>query len=256
MLLSWPNMRVWHAWWQRKSDDDQQAEIKDNLDRIDALFREGRAYALAADAGLDTLRRDLRLEAMRSLFDGSVPLIVRADQREQIDAAMDLAKQFGLRLIIEGGYDAAEVADRLRTMNVPVILRPVNSLPAHDEDAYDASFTLPLRLEQAGVTYCISDPGFWQVRSLPFHAGTAVAYGLPEEKAIAAITLTPARIFGVDANYGALEPGKSATLFISNGNALDVRGNVVTYAWIDGRSVDLSNRHTRLSEKYRERYSR
>ncbi len=256
IVMHWPRMTVNRAWWERRSAEEQISESLKQVEEIRTLFREARAYARMEEAGLDTSKRNLKLEAMRGLFDGDLPLIVVAGERQQIEAALDLAQDFDLSLIIMGGAEAPLVAERLRQNNVPVILQPVNSLPSREEDNYDAAYTLPLRLDVSGVDYCISDRGFWQVRSLPFQAGTAVAYGLSEEKALAAITIAPARILGIADKYGSIEAGKSATLFICNGNALDVRGNIVEQAWIDGRSVDLSNRHTRLSEKYRERYKR
>ncbi len=256
MVVNWPTMTVVKAWWMNKSEDEQREDIKKTLDQLYTFFREAQAYCKALDAGLDTLQRDLRFESMRAVFAGKLPLIVQAHHRLQIEAALDLAHKYELRLIIQGGTDALAVADRLRSANVPIILRPVNSLPVRDEEPYDVAYTLPARLKQAGVQFCIADHGFWQLRSLPFQAGTAVAYGLSAEDALEAVTLSPARILGIDKDYGSLDVGKSATVFVSEGDALDVRGNVVTHAWIDGRAVDLENRHTRLARKYRERYSR
>lgn len=256
MVMNWPAMDVIHAWWMKKSDEEQEQDISKNLAAVRTLFLEARAYWKATQHGIEPGKRDLRLEAMRSVLDGSLPVIVNANSQKQINAALDLAQEFGLHLIIQGGEDAPLVASRLIAMDVPVITRNVHSLPARAEDPYDDGYTLPKRLQDAGVRYCIADDGWWQVRSLPYEAGTAVAYGLTEDQALAAITLSAARILGIDQQYGSLEVGKSATLFISKGNCLDGRTNVVTHAWIDGRAVDLSSKQTKLAEKYRLRYSR
>ncbi len=256
MILNWPSMRVISAWWMKKSSEEQRRAIDESLSNINDYFREAYAYSRGADVGLDTTRKDIRFEALRRVFDGSIPLIVHANSQEQIEAALDLGKRYDIKIIISGGADAHYMTDRLKRSNVGVILKQVHSLPRRAEDAYDQSYTLPATLSKAGVRYCLSGSGFWRQRDLPFQAGTARAFGLSEEDAVRAITLSAAEIFGVDDTYGSLEEGKSATLFISAGDALDSRSNVVERAWIDGREVDLDNRHKRLSKKYRERYSR
>lgn len=256
MVVNWPSMNVVKAWWMSKSAEEQKKDIAQQLDAIATVFREARAYWLAAKSGVDTSRRDIRFEAMRAVFDRTVPVIITAGSQRQIEAALDLAEQFDIRVVINGGYEAPYVADRLKRMNVPVIVQRVHSLPQRDESGYDEAFTLAARLHAAGVKFCLSDNGSWQQRNLPFQAGTAIAFGLAPDAALAAITLWPAQIFGIDANYGSLEEGKSATLFLSTGDALDGRTIGVERAWIDGREVDLSNRHKRLSTKYRERYAR
>jgi imidazolonepropionase-like amidohydrolase len=256
MVMNWVNMHPVNAWWMEKTQEEQHEEISKRLSEIDEFFREAYAYTRGADVGLDTTKIDIRYEAMRRVFNGSLPLIVNASTQRQMEAAMDLAKKYDLRLVINGATEAEQVIDRLKSQRVAVILQRVNSLPRRDEDPYDQAFTLPALLVANGIQFCLSAEGFWRQRDLPFEAGTARAFGLAEEEAVKAITLSAASIFGVDDAYGSLEVGKSATLFVSSGDALDVRTNVVEQAWIDGRSVDLDNKHKRLSRKYRERYQR
>lgn len=256
MVLNWPNMNVVKAWWMPTPPEEQKKQIAEQLEAVNTVFREARAYWLAAKNGIDTTKRDIRYEAMRAVFDRTIPVIVTAGSQRQIEAALDLAEAYNIRMIINGGYEAPFVADRLKKMNVPVIVQRVHSLPQRDESGYDEAYNLAARLHAAGVKFCLSDNGSWQQRNLPFQAGTAIAYGLAQDAALAAISLWPAQIFGIDAAYGSLEQGKSATLFLSSGDALDGRTIGVERAWIDGREVDLSNRHKRLTTKYRERYSR
>ena len=256
MILNWPSMRVINAWWMDKSPEEQKKETAENIARINDYFREAYTYARGADVGLDTATKDIRFEAMRRIFDGSIPLIIHANSQLQIESALDLTEKYNIKVIISGGSEAINVAKRLKRNNIPVILKQVHSLPDRAEDPYDQSFTLPSRMKKAGIKYCLSGNGFWRQRNLPFQAGTAMAFGLSEADAVRAITLSTAEIFSIDDRYGSLEPGKSATLFISGGNALDSKGNIVENAWIDGRSVDLDNRHKRLSKKYRERMKR
>ncbi len=256
MIVHWPPMGTQKPWWMEITDDEWQKQQQSAIAGIEQFFREAAAYDRAADVGLDTTQKDIRFEAMRAVFDGSLPMIVEANTQLQIEAALNLAERYNVRMILRGGAEAMSVADRLQKQHVPVIVQRVNSLPMREDGAYDESFTLPAQLAEAGVEFCLEGPGAWRQRDMPFEAGTAVAFGLEPEAAVRAISLSAARIFGVDDRYGSIEQGKSATLFLSAGDALDVRSNIVERAWIDGREVDLSNRHKRLSTKYRERAKR
>jgi imidazolonepropionase-like amidohydrolase len=142
----------------------------------------------------------------------------------------------------------------LKKNNVPVILLGTHALPASDDDDIRQPYKLPALLQAAGIEYCISVPGFWQVRTLGYQAAQAVPYGISTEEALTAITYTPAKILGIDATVGSLEMGKDATLFISSGDALDIRTNKITCAYIQGRSVDLDNVQKQLYQKYLHKY--
>lgn len=254
MVLHWPAMNVVTAWWMKKSPEEQKKAIDENVRAITDLFREARAYSVAQRNNVDTNRRDIRYEAMRAVFEQDLPVLVFASTRLQMEAAIELKHTFNLRLIIAGATEAPLMLGVLQREKVGILLARVHSLPAHDEDGYDDPYTLPSKLVAANIPFAITDGGSWQQRNLAFNAGTAVAYGLTEADAEKAITLWPAQIFGIDGQYGSLDLGKSATLFVSTGNALDARSQNVELAFIDGKEVDLDNRQTRLSKKYRERY--
>jgi imidazolonepropionase-like amidohydrolase len=111
----------------------------------------------------------------------------------------------------------------------------------------------------AGVLFCLENAGDMEAmgtRNLPFYAGTATAYGLSKEQALQIITLNTAKILGIDATCGSLEPGKDATLFISTGDALDMSTNNVEYAFIQGRQIDVDNHQKRMFKKYSEKYAK
>lgn len=256
MVIDWPTIGGVKPWWSEMSDADWSKRQREAVEQIEAFFREALAYVRATAAGLDSVRRDIRYESMRTVLDGTLPVMITANSQQQIEAALDLADRYGLRLIIRGGAEADRVADQLKRRSVPVIVRRVHSLPTRDESGYDEAYALPGKLVAAGVTICFEGAGAWRQRDVPFEVGTACAFGLSQEQGVKGLTLAAAQVFGIDQNYGSLEVGKSATLFVSAGNALDVQGNIVEHAWIDGRSVDLSNRHKRLSKKYRERAPR
>jgi len=139
---------------------------------------------------------------------------------------------------------------------VPVIVGGTYRLPRRRGDAYDSAYSLPAALHEAGIRFCISTHGRFgasNVRNLPYHAAVSVAFGLPAEEALKAITLYPAEILGVADRVGSLAPGKDATLFVASGDPLDT-ATQVTAAWVRGRKVDLNDRHKRLYHKYEEKY--
>jgi imidazolonepropionase-like amidohydrolase len=185
-------------------------------------------------------------------IEGKIPVLVVAASLSQIRAALAWAKEENLRLVIGGGADAWRAAAELAGARVPVILDPVLGLPARADEPYDAPFANAGVLASAGVRVAINEGDAAFVRNLAQHAATASAYGLSREKALEAITLEPARILGVADRIGSLEPGKDATLFVSDGDILDVRSAVVA-AYLDGRPLDLSDRHKRLYERYKNR---
>ncbi|HAN97326.1 MAG TPA: imidazolonepropionase [Planctomycetaceae bacterium] len=228
----------------------------DPLAPLRQLFEQAKAYAAERDALGDARRVDLRLEGMRPLLDRSVPMVVAADGLAEIESAVAFAAEFGVRLVIFGGYDAPSAATMLREHDVPVIVSAVHRNPLRRHDAYDAAYTLPERLRAAGIRFCISGSGrseTWNARNLAYHAGTAVAYGLPQDEALRSITLSPAEILGVADRVGSLDIGKDATLIVTDGNPLETTTQV-EHAWIGGRTVQLTSLHTRLYDKYREKY--
>ena len=256
MSLNWPNMRTFTAWWMNESEDEQQRNIKRDIDAIDRIFETAKAYAAAKDAD-PAAPADLRWEAMRPLFAKGTEqarLFIRANTIDQIIAVAAFANKHALRVVLVGGREAPLCAAIIKQAGIPVILLGTHNLPRRDDEAYDEPFTLPLRLHQAGIPFTIShNDDTAHERNLPYHAAMAVAYGLPRDIALRSITLDAAAIAGVDDEVGSLEPGKAATLIVTNGDPLEVVTKLDA-AFIDGRRIDLSNKQTKLAEKYRERY--
>lgn len=228
------------------------------LDQLTAVFNDARAYAKLRAARKAQNQAppdfDARWEAMLSVLDRKTPLFVRADDLRQITSAVAFARKENVKLVIVGGYHAADCAELLKSEDVPVVVKGVQRLPRHRGDAYDAAFTLPLRLHEAGVKFCISSSDrMANIRNVPYHAAAAAAYGLPVEEALKAVTLYPAQIVGVADRIGSLERGKDATLIVTTGDPLEIATHV-TAAYIGGREVDLNDRHKRLWHKYQEKY--
>ena len=198
---------------------------------------------------------DLRLEAMLPVVSGKMPLVVHANSATAIQSAVAFCSARKLKMIVVGGYDAEHCAELLKAHNIPVVIAGIHRLPMRRSDPYDAAYTLPERLRQKGVKFCIAGVerfGGPNIRNLPYQAGTAVAYGLPEDEAIKAITLAPAEIYGVADQVGSIEIGKDATIIITTGSPLEAPTRVV-HAFIQGRQVSLNNRHLRLYRKYQAR---
>lgn len=167
---------------------------------------------------------------------------------------MNVAGKYNIRLVIVGGLDSWRVADLLKLHDVPVIIERTHALPYREDEDTDLPYKLPYLLKQAGVMFAITDQGFWQQRNVAFEAGTAAGFGLTKEEALTAVTLSPARILGIDKFCGTLEDGKDATLFLSTGDALDMTGNSVEMAFIQGRIIDLNNYQKELYHRYQKKY--
>jgi imidazolonepropionase-like amidohydrolase len=256
VTVTWPNLSIdrspqarFSARLQEKRRDEALAKLKD-------VFAEARGYgkARAAEGKAGVPRHDFdpRLEALLPVIDGKIPVLVIADRLAQIRAALAWAKGEGLKIVIGGGRDAWRAASELASAGVPVVLDPVIGLPTRADEPYDAPFVAPAILAKAGVRVAITEGDSQFARNLAHHASVAAAYGMPRDQALAAITLEPARILGIADRVGSLEPGKDATLFVSDRDVLDFRHTVLA-AYVDGRALDLSDRHKRLYERYRNR---
>jgi imidazolonepropionase-like amidohydrolase len=246
----------WPAMTTGARGTDGRARDGGPLQPLLEAFRQARAYQQARRAG--QARIDARWEAMLPVLEGHLPLMVTADELQQIQTAIAFADREKLKLILFGGYDAPLVSEQLVARQIPVVVTGVYRLPLRRDDPYDAAYTLPERLRQAGVRFCIAGVerfGASNVRNLPYHAATAAAYGLPRDEALRAITLYPAQIFGVADRVGSLEPGKDATLIVTTGDPLETPSQVVM-AFVQGRRVSLQDRHKRLYAKYREKLER
>ncbi len=252
--LSWPNMVAVERPRITKSRVEQEKEIQRNLKRLDETFDDAEAYHRAWSVGGAKVKTDLRWEGLEPVLEGRVPLFIRANHVSQITAAVNWIRRRGYRMVLVGGRDSWMVTDLLKENDIPVIVGGVHTLPARRWEAYDVPFALPEKLRAAGVRFCLSPTNSdYNVRNLPFEAGTAAAFGLPADEALKAITLYPARILGIDHQVGSLEPGKDATLMVTSGDPLDIRSEV-DLLFIQGRKVDLGSRHKTLYEKYSERH--
>ncbi len=201
---------------------------------------------------------NLNLAAMQPLLRGNATLFIHADQAKEIISAVRFARRFNIEeLVLVGGMDALMIKDFLVAENIPVLYERIHSLPGQEWYDVDTPFKTPFLLHEAGIKVGIGGGAteLQSQRNLPFFAGTAAAHGLDRETALSLITKNTAEILGVDDRVGTLEAGKDATLFISTGDALDMRTSQVFGAYIQGRDIDLYGTQQELYERYQERYS-
>lgn len=252
----------WRGFDSRNGDDANRAKERDNrlkqlADRLDGAKR----YAAARDDDSEAVPTDIRLQALLPVAMGEVPMIVIAETRREIEAAVAFCVSRELRCVIYGGYDAPQCADLLKRYDIPVIVHGTYRLPLRRHEPYDHPYTLPKRLHDANVRFAIGGPGSGSpgggsaARNLPYHAAVASAYGLSPDQAVRAITLAPAEILGVDDRVGSITVGKDATLIVVDGDVLQTESNVVQ-AFIAGAEVDLGSKHKTLAKKYRIKYQR
>ncbi len=255
MVVNWPRMGGFSFRGSRGSDSDS-SDGSSPLKELRDLFAEARIYREARQTNPSDQGYDIRLEAMAPVLDGTVPMLVTANRAKEIQSAVAFAVEHKAKLIIFGGSDAEQCAELLKQYDVPVIVDAVHRNPLRRHQDYDDAYTLPERLRKAGVRFCISGSGrseTWNTRNLAYHAATASAYGLSYEDAVRSITIWPAQILGVADRVGSLENGKDATLFVCDGDPLETETQV-KMAWVQGRKVDLNDRHKQLYRKYSEKY--
>jgi imidazolonepropionase-like amidohydrolase len=223
----------------------------EQIEKVKTFFREAKAYQ--SEATHENV--NLKYEAVKGLFTKQQKLFIHCDIVKEMLVAVDFVQEFGFDVVIVGGVDSWMIAGILKQNNMAVILDQLHSLPVMADDDVDQPFKTPAILQKAGVLFAINDDdGNTRNRNLPFNAGTAVAYGLSKEEALTAITLNPAKILNIDDKTGSLEKGKDANIIISDGDLLDMKGNTVSTAFIQGRMISLDNKQKQLFEKYKYKY--
>jgi imidazolonepropionase-like amidohydrolase len=258
LIVNWPAMVYTPSPFSRTTKEEWQKQRDEQLKNLREAFANARAYYRAKDAeqqkGVRYHDVDPRWQAMIPVFEGKVPVFVAANELSQIQAAITWAEQEGVKLVIVGGRDSWRVADQLKAKNIPVIVRDIQSAPLRRWEGYDGVFSLPLKLKNAGVRYCITGDGdASNSRNTAYHAANAAAYGLPKDDALKSITLYAAQILGIADRVGSLEVGKDATLIVTDGDPLEIP-TVTERMFIQGKKVDLRDKHKQLYEKYKEKY--
>ncbi|MCH4824331.1 amidohydrolase family protein [Gramella lutea] len=252
--INWPENYKRGRWWRGEDPDlKPNKEYMEDVQELSDFFSSARAY-------LEGKRdyKNLQFLAMEPVFNGDKKVFVHVDGEKEILDLIQFKKEHKLEnLIIVGGYYALGVAEDLKNNDIPVLVNRPHSIPEEAYEDYDYPYKLAKLLQDKGVLVALESSGQMErmnTRNLPFYAGTVAAFGMDKEDALKLITSNTAKILGIDDNYGSLEKGKSATLFISEGDALDMRGNILTHAFIDGRKISLETHQTELWKRYSRKY--
>lgn len=252
--INWPSTVRRGRWWMGeepgiKPNDKYEQQVRDLAD----FFNSAKAYLAGSKE-----KTNLPFEAMKDVFEGNKKLYFHADAEKEIIDLLAFKKELDLKnAVLVGGYDAFKIADQLKAQNVAVLVGRVHNTPNLEDQDYDLPYKMAHLLNQKGVLVGLETSGDMErmnSRNLPFYAGTVVAFGADKEEALKMITSNTAKILGVDEQMGTLEVGKDATLFISEGDALDMRTNLVTRAFIQGRDISLESHQTELAKRYSEKH--
>ncbi|HET9838119.1 MAG TPA: amidohydrolase family protein [Candidatus Angelobacter sp.] len=193
-------------------------------------------------------KRDLKLEALLPYLQGKKPVVLAAEEPNDLLTALDLAKEFHLKVVLNHVTHSASLLDKIAAAGVPVIVGPIYEQPKESE-RYDAVFRVPAELARRGVKIAFASYDAHQSRNLPYAAGYSEAFGLPADEALKALTINPAQIWGVDKDLGSLEVGKLGNVVVANGDPLDVKTDV-KHVFIQGQEIPLVNKQTQLRDQY------
>jgi imidazolonepropionase-like amidohydrolase len=232
---------------QRKNADEQW---KTRIELIRKTLRDAQGFAKLVDAKAAT-EPNLMLAALAPVVKGQTPVVFNVNSAGEIQAAIELAEEFKLKPILNGCTEAWKVADFLKQKNVPVLLAGTLDIPA-DGEPYDVNFSTPAILSKAGVKFALTSGGASSVRDLPWHAGTAAAYGLSKEEALKAVTIYPAQILNIADQVGTIQEGKVGNIMLVDGDPLELRTHV-KHLFVNGKPVALTNKQTDLYEKFSKR---
>ncbi len=228
------------------SPETQEAVATKLVEELKNYFKDARKYIemkklSKSNPSITPPPVNRKFEALEPVLNGEIPVIISVDKFQDIELAIKFVEEEKIKAIFKGCSEAYKVADKIRKAGIPLILGDFYAFPSQPEDGYDSIFLNPLKLSQAGVLFCFSSGGSPAIaKDLTYHPARAVAFGLEHSKAIQALTINPAKIFGIDNRVGSLEPGKDADLFICDGDPLDIRTKI-THIFINGRELNLSN---------------
>lgn len=242
-------------------EEEKEKELRKSygleIDRLRRLLEDARAYGKAASsrgaARTPRFDRDLMLEALVPAVEGRIPIVIHANLARDLRAALRFADEMKLKnVVLSGAQDIAQVVSEVKARDIAVLLGPILSLPAREDDPYDLLFANARVLHDHGVRFAIQSQEAHNTRNLPYHAAACAAFGLPKEEALKAITIYPAQIFGVADRLGSLEVGKMANVILTDGDPLEIRTSV-RRVFIAGEEIATDSRHTMLYEKFLKR---
>lgn len=228
-------------------------EAKRNYDaqvaKVTEFFEQARQYRKERTANMPGFKRDLKFEAMIPVLEGKVPVAVPAARERTIHDAIAFADKEHIKIVILSPQELGKEGPELKAKNIPVIMGRTEALPENVDAPYDYAESLPGEFYKAGVKIAFGTFDNEFSRNLPYNAARAVAYGLPYDAALKAITINAAEIWGAGDKMGSIEKGKWADLMLVTGDPLETPTQIKAL-YIKGKEVDLSNKQTKLYDKY------
>ena len=253
--VNWPSMKIEKSR-HPKPDQEKENQRDVQMKQLDDMMEDARAYLSTLEN--NTLKgTDQRWEAMIPILRKEIPFFIHANRILQIQAAVEWCNRQDVNMILVGGGDSWRTTDLLKDNHIPVIFEHPLSTPMRRDESTDAKYGVPSMLFENGIKFCVSaSAGTFEAshqRNVPYEAAMAAAYGLPRDEALKSVTLYAAEILGIDDQVGSLDVGKDATLIITDGDPLEITTHV-EIAFIQGRLIDLNDRHKTLYEKYQQKY--
>ncbi len=233
----------------RVSYQQQVQQYEKDMKDLNDFFEDAHRYAQAKAAHMPDFRTDLKMEAMLPVIEGKEPVMVTAQREKAIKDAIAFADKQKIKIVLCQAAEAYKAIPEIKAHDIPVILPPTLALPDGEDEPYDQPPTTPALLYKAGIKFAFASYSVEFSRNLPYQAATAVAYGLPQEEAMKAITVNAAQIWGVANQMGTIEEGKSADFMVTDGDPLNTQTQV-KQLFISGKTVNLDNKQKRLYEKY------
>ncbi|AGA79830.1 amidohydrolase family protein [Echinicola vietnamensis] len=238
--------------WDRRSDEEIEKDAREALKNINEIWERATTYMKLEDADA-SLTYYPEMEQLAKAVRGDLPLLIEVNKAEDILKALEWIKEKEVKkAVLTGVSEGFRVAEKIADAGIAVITGPVLALPSRSSDRYDAAYSNPGKMHKAGVKVAIRTSDTENVRNLPFNAGFAAAYGMGKEEALKAITIVPAEIFGVDDHLGSIEEGKSATVFVADGDPFETKTQI-KHVFIDGYKIPMTSRHIRLYQEFLER---
>jgi imidazolonepropionase-like amidohydrolase len=228
---------------------EQKRQYEKRLKDLNEFFENARRYQTAKSARAPDFKTDLKYEAMIPVLEGKTPMMITVSREKSIKDAIAFADKQKVKVVLAGAREYGATMADLKAKGIPVITPQTLALPQREDDQYDQGASLPAELHKAGVKFAFGSFTNQFSRNLPYQAATAVAYGLPYDVALKAVTVTPAEIWGVADRIGSIEKGKIADIMITDGDPLETKTQI-KQLFINGKPVDLASRHTKLNDKY------
>lgn len=252
--INWPQSFTRGRWWL--GEDPALKPNKNymkSVNEIKDFFNNAKIYLIGK-----RMPKNLPFEALNNVVNGTQKVFVHVSGKKSIVDVVNAFNSLKIKNIVLVKADGAhKVAELLKKNSIPIIIERAHRLPNSEDEEYDLPYRTAKILVDKGILVGLGMDGSMErmsTRNLPFYAGTYAAYGLGKEEALKLITSNNAKILGINNKVGTLEVGKDATLFISEGDALDMRTNIVSNAFIQGRKLSLETHQTKLWKRYSTKY--